>query len=181
MIQAWFKSTRLFYWALGGLLLALLYLITWIDTRWEHVMLIAGNYLFMVAIIGTIPIVYFMYQSIQQDKRNKTLDYDPLLTLLVSITGAPFFLFACAYIFSIALNAWLPPQTEVFYKGRVAIKDTVKGRSTQYYFVLDSVDSYGFELRLEVSSLEYRAYDEGEIYQREMLRGGLGMDYRLRW
>jgi len=172
---------RISYWSVLVFLLGLLYLHLWIEVRWEQVMLIAGDYLLLTATLATPPLLYLTYRSIQQDKKNNEVNYSPTLTILVFLAGFPISVFICGYILVISLNALLSPQSPVLYQGEIVIKEEVRGKSTYYYFVLNEVDSYGFELRLAVSAIEYRAYDEGERYQRYMQRGGLGIDYRLSW
>ncbi len=162
-------------------LLLPLYLLLWISSRWQHVLHVAGDYLIFAAVTLTLPVLYFLYRSIRRDVQRKQVDYSPLFLVIVFIIGMPMMIFTWGYTLVITLNAVLPPQTPLIYEGQVLAKDEVKGRSTDYYLILDGVDDYGFELRLKVSRHQYRGVEIGEHYQQEMLRGGLGIDYRLGW
>ena len=160
------------YILLGILLLSLLYLTIWINSRWEQVLYIAGEYILAAAIVGSLPLVYTACRDIQRDSGNNQVNYSPLLTLLVFIIGSPMFLFSCGYVLTITLNTFIPPQTDIVYKGRIIAR---------YYLLLDETDSYGLELRLKVSPSQYRCYAVGDRYVQYMQRGGLGIDYRLSW
>jgi len=162
-------------------LLLLLFLLTWIESRWEQVLHVSGIYLLFASVTGTLPVLYFLYRSIQRDLRRKQADYSPLLTWMVFIAGSPMMIFSCGYVLVLVLNAVLSPQAQIIYEGHVLAKKEVKGRSTHYYLTLDNVDDYGLELRIEVSRHQYGYYNIGDRFRQKMHRGGLGIDYRLRW
>lgn len=172
----------LLYWLIGLFLFTIFFLLLWIETRSEQVMFVSGKYLVLATIAVSIPLLYFMYRSIRQDLKNGQVDYSPVFTFLVTLVGGPFFIFTCAYTLCIVLNAVLPPQSNVVYKGQIIKKDIRQKKSgTYYYFTIDSVDSYGLELTLEVSSRSYSSYKLGDTYRQYLMRGGLGIDYHLRW
>ncbi len=162
-------------------LLVMLYLLIWIDNRWEQVLHVAGDYLIFASVAGTLPILFVFYRSIRRDVQRKKADYNPVLTFMVFLAGTPMMIFSCGYILVILLNLVMPPQTQIIYEGRVCARDEVKGRSTTHYLILEKTDDYGLELRIEVSRRIYEHYDVGDNFRQVMQRGGLGIDYRLRW
>lgn len=164
------------------LLVVVLYLISWIDCRWEQVLHIVGDGLLITVIIATPLCVYYVLRSIRRDKQSGRIDYSPALTLIIALIGTPLMIGICGYVLAIALNVLLPARNEpVIYQGRIVSKEIEEGKSTSYYLRLNETDSYGLALRLKVSPREYRAYEVGEHYRRNMQRGALGIDYNLRW
>lgn len=168
----------LFIWLLGTCLAFSLLLVLWVDSPWEQVFYVAGNYLLLAATLATPLALFLMYRGIQRDEQPMSQD-SILLTLLVTFAGTPLLVFTLLYAGVLALNVWLPPQHEVLYQGFITDKEVVRGRSTTHYVYLDQVDQFYFELRFKVSKQEYENYQVGDKFRRQMTRGGLNIDYRL--
>lgn len=158
-----------------GYLLISLFFHAWIDCEFNAEFNFAFKYLAIPSIIASC-LIFAVF-----GRKEMKLFGTFARILLPPLFGVGFVLLTGGYVSF--LNTVIEPQVPVVVQGKVINKGRIKGKgSPSHYFDIESISASSVDtVRLNVKKNEYSRIGNGEVYRRDMTRGGLGFLYKKWW